>query len=72
MGAPSSLGPSGLEFPFDFDLNVCRSSNPHSRDYSLIDSASPSYNLHHHMEYGHFSSPLGTVDPPRSHDFLDF
>jgi hypothetical protein len=64
------LGPSNLESPSEFDLSVCRSSSPHACDYSLIDYASPGQSLHHHMEYGQFTSPFGTVDP-RLHDFLD-
>jgi hypothetical protein len=46
------LGPSGLEYPSEFDLVVSRSSSPRDHDSSLIDSASPGQNLHHHMEYG--------------------
>jgi hypothetical protein len=65
------LGLSDLEFPFESDLIVCRSSSPCACDSSLIDSASPGQNLHRHMEYGQFTSPFGTVDPPRSCDFLD-
>ena len=65
----SSLGPSDLESPSKSDLVVCRSSSPHACDSSLIDSSSPSQNLHRHMEYGHFSSPFGTIDPPCSCDF---
>jgi hypothetical protein len=65
------LGPSRLEYPSESDLIVCRSSIPRARDSSLIDSASPGQNLHHHMEYGQFTSPFGTVDP-RLYDFLDF
>jgi hypothetical protein len=37
-----SLGPSGLEYSFESDLIFCRSSSPHARDSSLIDSTSPS------------------------------
>jgi hypothetical protein len=66
-----SLGPSGLEYPFEYDLVVCRSSSPRARDSSLIDSANLGQNFHHHIEYGQFTSPFGTVDP-RLHDFLDF
>jgi hypothetical protein len=65
------LGPSGLEYPFESDLVVSRSSIPCDHDSSLIDSTSPGQNLHHHMEYGHFTSPFGTVDP-RLCDFSDF
>jgi hypothetical protein len=65
------LGPSGLEYPSEYDLIVSRSSIPRDRDSSLIDSASPGQNLHRHMEYGQFTSPFGTVDP-RLRDFLDF
>jgi hypothetical protein len=57
------LGPSGLEYPSESDLIVSRSSSPHDRDSSLIDSASPGQNLDCHMEYGQFTSPFGTVDP---------
>jgi hypothetical protein len=46
------LGPSRLEYPSESNLVVCRSSSPRARDSSLIDSASPGQNLHHHMEYG--------------------
>jgi hypothetical protein len=66
------LGSSDIEFTFKFDLIVCRSSSLRACDSSLIKSTIPSQNLHHHMEYGQFSSPFGTVDPPRSHDFSDF
>jgi hypothetical protein len=66
-----SLGPSDLESPSEYDLIVCRSSNPHAFDSSLIDSASPGQSLHRHMEYGQFTSPFGIVDP-RLCDFLDF
>ena len=66
-----SLGPSGLEYPSESDLIVCRSSSPRARDSSLIDSASPDQNFHRHMEYGQFTSPLGTFDP-HLRDFLDF
>jgi hypothetical protein len=66
------LGLSDLESPFESDLTVCRSSSPRACDSSLIDSASPGQNLHHHMEYGQFTSPFGTVNPPRSCDFSDF
>jgi hypothetical protein len=65
------LGPSELEYPFEFDLVVFRSSSPRACDSLLIDSASPGQNLHRHMEYGQFTSPFGTVNP-RLHDFLDF
>jgi hypothetical protein len=65
------LDPSGLEYPSESDLVVCRSSSPLACDYSLIDSTSPIQNLHHHMEYGQFNSPFGTVDP-RLCDFSDF
>lgn len=47
-----SLGQGDLEFPFDSDLIVCRSSNPSACDSSLIDSTNPDQNLHRHMEYG--------------------
>jgi hypothetical protein len=67
----SPLGPSNLESPSESDLIVCRSSNPRACDSSLIDSTSPTQSLHHHMEYGHFTSPFGTVDPCL-HDFSDF
>jgi hypothetical protein len=66
-----SLGPSGLEYPSEFDLIVCRSSSPRARDSSLIDSASPGQNFHHHMEYGQFTSSFGIVDP-HLHYFSDF
>jgi hypothetical protein len=62
---------SGLEYPSDYDLIVSRSSSPRDRDSLLIDSGSPGQNLHHHMEYGQFTSPFGTVDP-HLHDFSDF
>jgi hypothetical protein len=65
------LGSSDIEFPFESDLTICRSSIPCACDYSLIDSSSPGQNLHPHMEYGQFSMPFGTVDPPRSRDFSD-
>jgi hypothetical protein len=65
------LGPSDIEFPFEFDHVVCRSSIPCACDYSLIESANPNQNLHCHMEYGQFNSPFGIVDPPHSCDFLD-
>jgi hypothetical protein len=65
------LGPSDIEFPFKFDLDVCRSSSPCACDSLLIDSSSPGQNLHRHMEYGHFSFPFGTIDLPRSHDLSD-
>jgi hypothetical protein len=65
------LGPSDLEFPFEFDLVVCISSSLCACDSSLIDFVGSGQNLHRHMEYGHFSSPFGIVDPPRSRDFLD-
>jgi hypothetical protein len=58
-----SLGPSRLEYPSKSDLVVCRSSSPHVCDSSLIDSANPVQNLHHHMEYGQFTLPFGTIDP---------
>jgi hypothetical protein len=35
------LGPSGLEYPSESDLAICRSSSPRACDSSLIDSASP-------------------------------
>jgi hypothetical protein len=65
------LSPSGLEYPSESGLVVCRSSSPRACDYFLIDSTSPGRNLHHHMEYGQFTSPFGTVDP-RLCDFSDF
>jgi hypothetical protein len=65
------LVPSDIESPSEYDLIVCRSSRPHACDSSLIDSSSPGQNLHHHMEYGQFTSPFRTVDS-RFHDFLDF
>jgi hypothetical protein len=65
------LGPIGLGYPSKSDLIVCRSSGPHACDSSLIDSASPSQNLHHHMEYGQFTSPFGTVNP-HLRDFSNF
>jgi hypothetical protein len=65
------LGPSGLEYLFESDLVVSRFSSPHDHDSLLIDSASPGQNLHCHMEYGQFTSPVGTVDP-RLRDFSDF
>ena len=63
------LGPSGLEYPSESDLIVCRSSSPRARDSSLIYSVSPGHNLHCHMKYGQFSFPFGTVDPPHSPNF---
>jgi hypothetical protein len=66
-----SLGPSGLEYPSESDLVVCGSSSPRARDSSLIDSASPGQKFHHHMEYGQFTSPFGTLNP-HLHDFSDF
>jgi hypothetical protein len=66
------LGLSDLEFPFESDLIVCRSSSPCAYDSSLIDSSSPGQNLHRHMEYGQFASPFGTVDPPCLSDLSDF
>ena len=54
---------SDLEFPFESDLTVCRSSNPHACDSSLIEYASLGQNLHRHMEYGQFTSSFVTVDP---------
>ena len=72
MGALAPpLGPSWLEYPSKSDLVVSRSSSPRDRDSSLIESASPGQNLHHHMDYGQFTSPFRTVDP-RLHDFSDF
>jgi hypothetical protein len=65
------LGISGLEYPSESNLIFCRSSSPRARDSSLIDSASPGQNFHHHMEYGQFTSPFGTVNP-HLRDFLDF
>jgi hypothetical protein len=65
------LGPGDLESPSDSDLIVCRSSIPHSYDSSLIDFASPDQSIYHHMKYGKFTSPFGTVNP-HLHDFLDF
>jgi hypothetical protein len=65
------LGPSGIDYPSESNLIVCRSSSPHACDSSLIDSASPGQNLHRHMEYGQFTSPFGVIDP-RLHDFSDF
>jgi hypothetical protein len=65
------LGPSDLEFPFESDLIVCRSSSPCACDSSLIDSVGPGQNLHCYMEYGQFASLFGIVDPPRSHDLSD-
>jgi hypothetical protein len=64
------LGPSVLEFPFEYDLTVCISPNP--CDSLLIDSANHWKNLHRHMDYGQFASPFGTIYPPRSCDLLDF
>jgi hypothetical protein len=46
------LGPSRLEYPSESDLVVCRSSSPRACDSLLIESASPSQNIHFHMEYG--------------------
>jgi hypothetical protein len=66
------FGLSDLEFPFEFDLIVCRSPIPRAFDSSPLESYSPGQNLHLHMEYGHFSSTFGTVDPPRSRDFSYF
>jgi hypothetical protein len=75
MGAWEPLhppfGPSGLEYPSESDLVVCRSSSPCACDSSLIDSVNPGQNLHHHMEYGQFTSPFGTVDPHLC-DFSNF
>jgi hypothetical protein len=65
------LGPSRLEYPSESDLIFCRSSSPHACDSLLIDSASPSQNLHRHMEYGQFTLPFGNVDP-RLRDFSYF
>jgi hypothetical protein len=65
------LGPIGLEYPSESDLIVCRSSSPHARDSSLINSASPGQNFHRHMEYGQFTSPFGTINP-HFRDFSDF
>jgi hypothetical protein len=65
------LGPSGLEYPSESNLLVCRSSIPCACDSSLIDSVGPSQNLHYHMEYGQFTSPFGTVEP-HLHDFSNF
>jgi hypothetical protein len=65
------LGPSGLEYPFEYDLTVCRSSIPRACDSSLIDSASSSQSCHRHMEYGQFTSPFGTVEP-HLHDLSYF
>jgi hypothetical protein len=65
------LDPSNLEFPFESNLAVCRSSSPCACDYSLIDSTSLSQNLHHHMEYGQFYLPFGTINPPHLRDFSD-
>jgi hypothetical protein len=65
------LGPSGLEYPSESDLVVCRSSSPHACDSSLIEYASSGQNLHRHMEYGQFTSPFGTINP-RLRDFSDF
>jgi hypothetical protein len=65
------LGPSGLEYPSESDLIVCRSSSPRACDSSLIDSTSPGQIHHRHMEYGQFTSPFGTVKP-HLHDFSDF
>jgi hypothetical protein len=62
------LRPSRLEYPSEPDLVVCISSSPHDCDSSLIDSTNPRQNPHHHMEYGQFTSPFGTIDPC----FLDF
>jgi hypothetical protein len=66
------LGLSYIEFPFESDLIVCRSSSPYDCDSLLIDSSSPGQNLHRHMEYGKFASPFGTVNPPRLTDLSDF
>jgi hypothetical protein len=66
-----SLGTSDFESPSESDLVVCRSSSSCTSDSSLIDSTSPSQNLHLHMEYGQFTSPFGIVDP-HLHDFLYF
>jgi hypothetical protein len=75
MGAWEPLipppGPSRLWYPSESDLVVCRSLSPRDHDSSLINSTSPGQNLHHHMKYGQFTSPFGTVDPCL-HDFLDF
>jgi hypothetical protein len=65
------LGPSGLEYLSESNLVVSRSSSPRDCVSSLIDSASPGQNLHLHMEYGQFTSPVGTVDP-RLRDFSNF
>jgi hypothetical protein len=66
-----SLGPSGLEYPFESNLIFCRSSSPHAHDSSLVESANLGQNFHCHMEYGQFTSPFGTVDP-HLRDFSDF
>jgi len=66
------LGLSDIEFPFESDLVVCRSSSPCACYYLLIDSSSLGQNLHCHMEYGPFASPFGTVNPPRLTDLSDF
>jgi hypothetical protein len=65
------LSPSELEYLSNSDLVLSRSSSPHDHDSSLINSASPGQNLHHHIKYGQFTSPFGTVDP-RLCDFLEF
>jgi hypothetical protein len=65
------IGPSRIEYPSESNLVFCRSSSPHSCDSLLIDSVNLGQNLHHHMEYGQFTSPFGTVDP-RFLDFSDF
>jgi hypothetical protein len=66
------LGLSDIEFPFEYDLVVCRSSSPCACDSLLINSSSPGQNLHRHMEYGQFASPFGTVNPPRLTDLSNF
>jgi hypothetical protein len=61
MGALSSpLGLSDLEFPFESDLIVCRSSSP----CACVDRLFQSW-LEPSSSYGicQFSSPFGTVDP---------
>jgi hypothetical protein len=65
------LGPSDPEAPSESDLVVCISSRHRPCDSLLIDSTNPSQSLHHHMEYGQFTSPFGTVNPHLCY-FSDF
>jgi hypothetical protein len=72
MGALASPSWSKLsESPSESDIVVCRSLISYACDSLMIDSASPRHTLHRHMEYDHFTSPFGTVDP-HLHDLSDF